>query len=139
MAHNRKLVLGGVALTQVKLPARLTALALGKARDDLEREIIQSSYLEGAPFKWIGLIIRQGLVNEITPHYQKIDQKDGELPLAIEVDTIQFVDASLDKATKIYRKATLLALLHVAEKYGLSAERIRVLFAEMEAQLTEAR
>ena len=109
MAHNRKLVLGGVALTQAKLPARQTALAMGKARDDLEREVIRSGYLSGAPFKWVGLIIREGLIDEVVPHYQKIDQKDGELPIAIEVDTNRLVGASADQATNIYRKAALLA------------------------------
>ncbi|MEA3066071.1 MAG: hypothetical protein QOJ27_2532 [Sphingomonadales bacterium] len=132
MAHNRKLVLGGVALTRAKLPARPTALALGKARDDLEQEMIESAYLNGAPFKWIGLIVRQGLVDQIVPHYQKIDQEDGELPLAIEVDTNRLVGASMDQATNIYRRATLLALVHVAEKYDLNAERIRILLSEME-------
>jgi hypothetical protein len=133
MAHNRKLVLGGVALTQAKLPARPTALALGRARDEIEREIIGSGFLDGAPFKWIGLIVRAGLVDEAVPHYDRIDHTDGELPLAIEVDTHRLVGASIEQATGVYRKATLLALAHVAEKYGLAGERIRALLAEMEA------
>jgi hypothetical protein len=134
MAHNRKLVLGSVALTQAKLPARQMALAAGNVRDDLEREMIQSGYLEGAPFKWIGLIVREGLVDEVVPHYQRIDRTDGELPLAIEVDTNRLVGASVDQVTRVYRKAVLLALVHVAEKYGLAGERIRALLAEMEAR-----
>ena len=134
MAHNRKLVLGSVALTQAKLPARQMALAAGNVRDDLEREMIESGYLDGAPFKWIGLIVREGLIDEVVPHYQKIDQSDGELPLAIEVDTNRLVGASLEQVTNIYRKAVLLVLAHVAEKYGLNAERIGLLLDGMDTR-----
>lgn len=139
MAHNRKLVLGGVALTKAKLPPRQTALAMGKARDDREQEMIQSDYFNGAPFKWIGLIIREGLVDEALPHYQKIDQKDGDLPLAIEIDTNRLVGASAEQATNIYRRAALLVLVHAGEKYDLNAERMRALLAEMEPDLAKAR
>lgn len=138
MAHNRKLVLGGVALTRAKLPARQTAFAMGKARDDLEQEVIRSGYLSSAPFKWVGLIIREGLIDELTPHYQKIDQKDGELPIAIEVDINRLVGASADQATNIYRKAALLALLHVGEKYELDVGWVRVMLAEMQSGTTVA-
>lgn len=127
MAHNRKLVLGGVALTQAKLPARKAAIAMGKARDDLEQEIIHSDYLSGAPFKWVGLIIREGLVDESVPHYQSIDSKDGELPVAIEVDTHRLLGGSEEEMATVYRKATLNALIHVGEKYNLPVERLRVL------------
>ena len=131
MAHNRKLVLGAVALTQAKLPARQTALAMGNVRDELEQEMIRSRYLDGAPFRWIGLVIRQGLIDEVLPHYQKIDQKDGELPLAIEVDSNRLVGAPLDRASDIYRKAALLALADAADKFGLNADRIRLLLDGM--------
>jgi hypothetical protein len=134
MAHNRKLVLGSVALTQAKLPARQMALAAGNVRDDLEREMIQSGYLDGAPFKWIGLIVREGLIDEVVPHYQKIDPSDGELPLAIEVDTNRLVGSSLDNATHIYRKAALLALADAADRFALKADRIRLLLNEMAAR-----
>lgn len=134
MAHNRKLVLGSVALTQAKLPARQMGLAAGNVRDDLEREMMQSGFLDAAPFKWIGLIVREGLVEESVPHYQEIDRTDGELPLAIEVDTNRLVGASLEQVTNIYRKAVLLVLVHVAEKYGLAGDRMRALLAEMEAR-----
>lgn len=127
MAHNRKLVLGGVALTQAKLPARKSAMAMGKARDELEQEIIQSEYLADAPFKWIGLIIREGLIDESVPHYQGIDKKDGELPVAIEIDTHRLLGASEEAMAAVYRKATLTALVHAGEKYRLPVGRLKAL------------
>ena len=110
------------------------ALAAGAARNDLEREMIESGYLDGAPFKWIGLIVREGLVDESAPHYQVIDRSDGELPLAIELDTHRLLGASLEEMTRVYRQTVLLALVHVAEKYGLKGDRMRELLVQMGAR-----
>ena len=132
MAHDRKLVLRGVALTMAKLPPRQMALAMEKVRDDLELEMIQSGYLDGAPFKWVGLMIREGLQDEAAPHYQRISAKHGDLPVAIEIDTHRLVGASAEQSEAVYRKATLMALLDVAEKYGLNDARMRELLVEME-------
>lgn len=128
MSHDRKLVIGGVALTMAKIrPAKANAAAANRVRDELEQEIIDSGFLDGAPFKWIGLIIRYGLVDEEKPHYAVINQTHGDLPLAIEVDTHRFLGASEDEMARIYRQATLTALIHAGEKYGLNAERLRSL------------
>ena len=132
MAHTRKLVLAGVALTQAKLPAKQTALAMGQARDEIEQEIISSGYLEGAPFKWVGLVIREGLKDETKPHYKMIDAKDGELPVAIEIDTHRLLGASAEQMTSIYRKASLVVLADAGEKYGLNTSRIDQLLSEAE-------
>ncbi len=130
MAHNRKLVLAGVALTKAKLPAKQTALAMGQARDEIEQEVISSDYLKTAPFKWVGLVIREGLKDELQPHYKKIDVDDGELPVAIEIDTHRLLGATADQMKAIYRRASLIALAHAGEKYGLKATRINQLLSE---------
>ena len=131
MAHNRKLVLSGIALTKARISAKLNGAAANRARDDLEQEIIQSEYLSNAPFTWIGLSIRYGLVDENAPHYDKIDPKDGELPLAIEIDTHRLLDATEDEMVTVYRKATLIALVHAGEKYGLTVDRMKDLLTEI--------
>lgn len=96
--HNRKLLLGGVALTMARLrPAKAVAAAANKVRDDLEREIVQFNYLDRAPFKWVGLIIREGLVDEAEPHYRRIDPEDGELHLAIEIDVRRLLGRSQEE------------------------------------------
>lgn len=130
MAHNRKLVLSGIALTKARIPPKLNGAVANRVRDDLEHEIIQSSYLVNAPFKWVGLSIRYGLVDEAEPHYDKIDPKDGELPLAIEIDTHSLLDTTEDEMVAVYRKATLIALAHAGKKYGLAMDRIGKLLAE---------
>jgi Immunity protein 39 len=139
MAHNRKFVLAGVALTQAKLPAKQTALAMGQARDEIEQEIISSGYLEAAPFRWVGLVIREGLKDETQPHYKKIDAKDGELPVAIEIDTHRLLGATGEQMVAIYRQASLVALAHAGEKYGLNTTRVDQLLMESAAEETKAR
>jgi hypothetical protein len=127
MSHNRKLVLSGVALTKAKIPAKQNAAAANRVRDDLEQEIVESGFLEKAPFRWVGLIIRYGLKDENEPHYDKIDSNHGDLPLAIEIDTHRLLEASEDDMIKVYRKATLTALVHAGEKYQLPVDRLRTL------------
>ncbi len=127
MAHNRKLALSGVALTKARIPPKQNGAAAIRVRDELEQEIIQSGYLENAPFSWIGLIIRYGLVDETKPHYDKIDPKDGELPLAIEIDVHRLLGVSEDEMAAVYRKATLVALVHAGDKYGLNVTRMKEL------------
>lgn len=98
-----------------------------EVRNELEQAIVETGYLEKAPFKWVGLILRFGLKNEDEPHYQRIDRKHGDLPVAIELDTHELQHASRDELKDIFTIATLKVLVHVAQKYGLPGDR----FAEM--------
>lgn len=127
MAHNRKLVIGGVALTKARVPAKPMAAAANRVRDELEEEVIRSGYLDGAPFRWVGLIIREGLVDETEPHYEKINAKHGDLPLAIEIDVHRLLEVSEDEMAAVYRKATLIALINAGERYGLPVTRLQSL------------
>ena len=130
MPHNRRLVLSGIALTKARIPPRSNAAAANRVRDELEQEMIQRDYLENAPFSWIGLSIRYGLVDEAEPHYDSIDPADGELPLAIEIDIQRLLDATEDEMAAVYRRATLIALIHVGNKYGLNVDRMKELVAK---------
>jgi len=125
MAHNRKLVLSGVALTKARVPAKPMAAAANRVRDELEQEVIRSGFLDGAPFQWVGLIIREGLVDEAEPHFQKVNAKHGDLPLAIEIDVHRLLGVSEDEMAAVYRKATLMALVHAGDKYGLNVTRLK--------------
>ncbi|UNU42291.1 hypothetical protein EAO27_05895 [Sphingopyxis sp. YF1] len=130
MPHDRKLVLGGVSLTLAKIrPASANSAAASRVRDDLEREMVASGYLEGAPFKWVSLIVRYGLVDEPEPSYGAINQKHGDLPLAIEVDVQNLLGVSEDDMALVYRRATLAALIHAGEKYGLKTDALRALLS----------
>ncbi|WP_353739230.1 Imm39 family immunity protein [Sphingomonas sp. NIBR02145] len=128
MAHNRKLVIGCVALTMARVrPTKAVASAGNRVREELEQEIIQSEYLENTPFRWVGLIIREGLVDEEKPHFGRIDPKDGELPLAIEIDVHRLLGATEDEMARVYRKATLTALVHAGKKYNFPIDRFKEL------------
>jgi hypothetical protein len=132
MAHNRKLVLGGVGLTMAR-GNRHTIAVGGEVRDELEQLMIETGYLNNAPFKWVGLIMRFGLKNEDEPHYQRIDKKHGDLPVAIELDTHDLQHASRDELKEIFTIATLKVLVHVAQKYGLPGERFAEMLRERQA------
>lgn len=126
--HDRKLVLGSVALTMARLrPAKAVAAALNNVRDDLEREIVRSDYLDGAPFRWVGLILREGLADEAEPHYQGIDPEDGELPLAMEIDVHRLLGRSRAEMERVFRQAALRALIHAGTRYGLAVDRLTAL------------
>jgi hypothetical protein len=103
------------------------AAAANRVRDELEQEIVQSGYLDGAPFEWVGLIIREGLVDETEPHYQRINAQHGDLPLAIEIDVHRLLGASEYELAAVYRKAALIALIHAGKRYGLSVARLQSL------------
>ncbi|WMS87511.1 Imm39 family immunity protein [Pleionea litopenaei] len=131
MAHNKKLVLGGVSLTKER-PNRFAMQVMKEIRDELELLIINSGFLIGAPFIWIGLILRYGLVSADKPKYQKINKKHGDLPVSIELDTNELSGANKSKLKRIMKKATLVALIDIANKYELKAEEFKKLLDELE-------
>jgi hypothetical protein len=132
MAHNRKLVLGGTALTMARNNRHGIAV-MGEIMDELESVMVSTGYLDNAPFKWVGLILRYGLKNEDEPHYQRINKKYGDLPVAIELDTHELQHASRDELKDIFTIATLKVLVHVAQKYGLPGDRFAEMLKERQA------
>jgi hypothetical protein len=95
-------------------------------RDELERVLIGAGWFPDAPFKWVGLIIRYGLVMEEEPHYRRIDKRDGELPLAIEVDTHRMLDLDEqpEKLKAFFKPIVVRCLLSVARRYKLPSQEL---------------
>lgn len=126
MAHNRKFVPGRVALVKVRFKnTRHTA----STQDRVEKLIIESHFLDNAPFKWVGLIYRYGLKNKLKPEYQRINKQYGDLPIAVELDSriLQWADDhDLQLFKDIFIIAALEALLDVGRKYKLPIEKIKV-------------
>ena len=116
-AHNRKLVIGGVALVKARL--KHTGPAMVGVCDEIEKVLLDADFFATAPFKWIGLIIRYGLQNKFEPIYQRINKTYGDLPASIEVDTDALLGADLETTKAVFRQATIEALLHIAQKYNL--------------------
>jgi hypothetical protein len=132
MAHNRKLVLSGAALTMAR-NNRHGIRVMEEIMDELEHEILSTGYSNNAPFIWVGLSLRYGLKNEDKPHYQGIDEKDGEIALAIELDTHELQHASREELKDLFTIATLKALVDVGKKYNLPYERFEVMLREKQS------
>lgn len=133
--HDRKIVLSGVALTMAR-NNRYDLEVMGEVMDELEQLMIAGGYLKNAPFKWIGLTLRYGLKNEDEPHYQGIDKQDGELALAIELDTHELREASREELKNRFIAATLKAIIHAGNKYDLPTKALQ---QRLDAVLAEIR
>ena len=130
--HNRRLGLYGAALT-MKRNNRHIFKAAPAVQDEVEKAILDSGYLDGAPFYWVTIGIRYGLKNDDAPRYRGIDKKYGSLDLAIEVDTHDLIDASLEEVKLVFQRAVLKALIHAGKKF----ERPTELLEEMLSSLPE--
>ena len=132
MSHNKKLVLGGVSLTKAR-PNNFSMQVMREIRDELELIIIESNFIEKAPFKWIGLILRYGLINASKPEYKKINVKHGDLPVTIELNSIDLSSANKTELNFLFKKATLLALVDIAGRYSLESDIFEKLLSELTA------
>jgi Immunity protein 39 len=127
MAHNRKIVLSGTSMTMARLNRLKDYEVAPEIMDEMERLMLSTGYLNSAPFKWVGLSLRYGLKNEGKPHYQGIDDKDGEIALAIELDTHDLQHATREELKELFMIATLKTLVHVARQYSLPGEAFEAL------------
>jgi hypothetical protein len=134
MTHDRKLVLGGAALTAAR-NNRQGLPVMGEIMDELEQLMIATGYLDNAPFKWVSLILRYGLENEEQPHYQPINKKHGDLPLAIELDTHELRNADRERLKRLFMIATLKSLVHAGHKYGLPTQALEARQSEILSQI----
>ena len=124
--HNRKLGLSGVSLTKARLNKQ-SGEALDLTRDEIEKVVIDSNYLDGAPFSWVTIAIRYGLKNDDKPRYQAVNKKHGDLPLSIEVDTHDLINASIEDLKLIFKRAVLKALIHAGRKFDRPTEALEKL------------
>jgi hypothetical protein len=124
MAHNRKYVPGGVALVIGRLKNSIKLME----QDAIEQLLIDSHFLDHAPFKWISFIYRYGLKNELTPEYQRINKKHNYLPIAIEVkmEILEWADKNnLKLLYDIFMIGALEALIDVGKKYELPTDLLK--------------
>ncbi len=133
MAHNRKIVLSGASMTMARLNRLKDFEVAPEVMNDIESLMLSTGYLNNAPFTWVGLSLRYGLKNEDVPHYQGIDKNDGEIALAIELDTHELLHASHEELKDRFMVATLKALVDVGKKYSLPYEKLAELLAEKQS------
>jgi hypothetical protein len=122
--HDGKIGLVGVSLTLARVP-KTVLQAFAAVEAELEPILEASGYLKDAPFSWVTLAIKFGLKNEEYPHYGRISKKYGDLPLSIEVDVHEMLEASMDELTFVFRRATLRALINAGEKYHRPVDALR--------------
>ena len=118
MGHNRLIVLGGVSLTNARTN-RYAIEVLEEIMDELEGLMFKNSFLDNAPFSWVSLIIRYGLKNDEKPSFQRINQKYNDLPIAIEIDSHEFIGVNKEELKSIFLNVALKSLIHVGMKYSL--------------------
>jgi hypothetical protein len=116
--HNRKLGLLGAAMTTTRLP-RYTIEVGTKVRDDVESIMLDSGFLDGAPFEWVTVSLRYGLKNDDEPIFESVNGSHGDLPLAIELDTRELAVASREEMKLAFEIATLKALVAAGRKFDL--------------------
>jgi hypothetical protein len=122
--HNRKLGLTGAAMTTTRLP-RYTIEIGTMVRDEVERMMLESGFLDGAPFEWVTVSLRYGLKNDDEPKFEAVNESYGDLPLAIELDTRELAGASREEMKLAFEIATLKALIAAGRKFDLDYSRLQ--------------
>jgi len=122
--HNRKLGLLGAAMTTTRLP-RYTIEIGTKVRDDVEGMMLDSGFLDGAPFEWVTVSLRYGLKNDDEPKFEPVNKSYGDLPLTIELDTRELAVASREEMKLAFETATLKALIAAGRRFDLEYSRLQ--------------
>jgi hypothetical protein len=101
-------------------------MEIGKmVRDEIEVMMLDSGYLDGAPFEWVTISLRYGLKNEDEPKFEPVNKSHGDLPLAIELDTRELAVASREEMRLAFEIATLKALIAAGRKFNLEYSRLQ--------------
>ena len=117
--HDKKFATSAVALVKGRIRDRDASL---NSRDFLDELVKKTGFLDKAPFLWIGVTIFYGIKNDLKCRFRKIDPKDGELEVGLELDMeiLQWADKNnLDLLRDIFMIAGLEVILQVGKKYKL--------------------
>ena len=128
--YNRKL--GLISAGMVKFRFKVDDYRLmGEVQDEAEEWMVESAYLEDAPFEWITLSLRFGLKDDEQPLYFRISKKYRDLPMSIELDVRDLRFADEEQVKRAFLVATLKSLVHAGKKYELNTERISTVLASL--------
>jgi immunity protein 39 of polymorphic toxin system len=115
--------LGSVGL----IPGRVRGdtAPLERARDEVER-LLGEAFFQAAPFDRIFLALRYGSRTRLAPVLRRVGIRHGipRLPVAVELEMGVLQRASPEEMEAIFRQVLMDALLAVATKYHLPAERL---------------
>lgn len=121
-----------VALVKVRLGKEIFPAA-NEVRDQIEQWVLDDGYLVDAPFSWVGLIVREGLKDDVEPEIGRIDRKYGDLELAIEIDTHKLLGQTKEGMSEVLRKASLRALVAAGRRYERPMVRLETELKRMES------
>jgi hypothetical protein len=128
--HGRRLGIIGAAMVNARRN-KFTLDAMRQVRDDIEAEMDKCNYLGGAKFDWVTIAINYGLVDAEKPVYGRINKEFGDLPLSIEIDFQQIERQELPIVEKVFKKATLVALIHAGKRYDRPVAPLEALLSEL--------
>ena len=94
--------------------------------------MIEDGFIEGAPFSWVGIIIREGLKNDPAPASQRIDKTDGELPLTIEIDVHRLIEKTKQEMQTVYEETLLRCLQWTGRKFDRPMAKLEMELARLE-------
>ncbi len=118
----------------LKIDGLLETKLIKISRDKIRELLTDIKFLDRAPFTWIGLMYRYGEKNTFEPEYKRIDKKDGELPIAIEIasDWIEYASFNNEAMLEqIFESTALIALIYVGKKYNLPIDGLDVRLKEI--------
>lgn len=120
MINKNMIVFGTVGLKPGRI--RNTQPAMIALAKKINPPLISASFLAGAPFDLISVIIREGNCFSETSELGRVDRKHKELPAAFEVPMDELKTASQEELMVIFSKYTVQLLDDIAEKYDLNKE-----------------
>jgi hypothetical protein len=94
-------------------------------RNEIEELMRSCGFLENAPFDWVTISLRYGIVNEDEPHFESVNNKYGDLPLSIELDTRGLADANREQLRQAFRIAVLKALISAGDRFDLNYRALK--------------
>jgi len=98
--------------------------AISQLMEKINPFLVQSSFLDGAPFELISVIIRWGDNYSKVADIRKVDKRHKELPVAFEVPLDELRMESVEKLEVIYAKYAIQILRQVTEDFNLSEQVI---------------
>lgn len=127
MSNPRVFLLSTMCLAPGKIRrATRAAREVGATIDGL---LAHAGMLAGAPFTSFSLVLVFGRHDADAPTYQPVGE-EGELPLALELDTTPLERASGRELHDRFLFASLTALRHAGQKYGLDVSCLERLMEE---------
>lgn len=120
--HNGRFGISGAELVALRKRDAKRLQSLSQMKRDIvtsiEKLLLASGFLHGAPFWWVTIHVRYGLKNDPAPEIEAINKEFGDLPLVLEVDVRDIFEMTDETFAAFFEMTLLRALLHAGLRYG---------------------